>query len=110
MEKQATNSRSSGKKLTGLVFGILLSGLMSVFFAGLFPLLALGLTSEWLAAWGIGILIGWPLGFAVVSLVNKPVMKMAVWLTSAAPAQPSSVSRPVRWFRQISQRERSRFQ
>ena len=86
MEKQPTNSRSSDKKLTNRVFGILLSGVMSVFFAGFFPLLALGFTSEWLAAWGIGILIGWPLGFAVVSLVNKPVMKAAVWLTSSASA------------------------
>ena len=41
-----------------LIYGILVSGLMSTVFAGLFPLLALGFTTEWLLAWAAGIAIG----------------------------------------------------
>ena len=64
-----------------LVFGILLSGFMATIFAGFIPLLALGFTVEWLKAWMSGIAIGWPLGFAIVSLVNRPLMRLAVRLT-----------------------------
>lgn len=69
------------EKRTQIVFGILLSGFMATLFAGLFPFLALGFSSEWLKAWATGILIGWPLGFGIVSVVNRPLMRLAVKLT-----------------------------
>ena len=81
MTDQATAAQSSVEKRTQLVFGILLSGTMAAIFAGLMPLLALGFTVEWLFAWGTGFLIGWPLGFGVVSLARKPLMRLAVGLT-----------------------------
>lgn len=81
MTAQATPAQPSVEKRTHLVFGILLSGFMAAIFAGLMPLLALGFTVEWLFAWGKGFLVGWPLGFGVVSLVNKPFMRLAVQLT-----------------------------
>jgi hypothetical protein len=81
MTGQATPAQLSVGKRTHLVFGILLSGFMAASFAGLMPLFALGFTTEWLFAWGQGFLVGWPLGFGVVSLVNKPFMRLAVRLT-----------------------------
>lgn len=54
---------------------------MATVFAGLIPLLALGFTTEWLIAWETGILIGWPLGLGLVSVANKPPMKLATRLT-----------------------------
>jgi len=71
---------ASGKR-THIVFGILLSGLMATIFSGFIPFLALGFTTEWLWAWASGILIGWPLGFLIVSLVNRPLMRLAVRIT-----------------------------
>ena len=44
---------------------------------------ALGFTSEWLIAWGTGILIGWPLGLGLVSVANKPLMNLATRLTQS---------------------------
>ena len=81
MNEQVTPSLSPDRQRTDFVFGILLSGSMATVFAGFFPLLALGFTSEWLMTWGMGILTGWPLGFALVALIRKPLMTMAVWLT-----------------------------
>ena len=81
MDTQHTAAQASYEKRTNLVFGILLSGFMATVFAGLFPLIALGFTTEWLIAWGTGILIGWPLGVGLVSAANKPLMKLAVRLT-----------------------------
>ncbi len=81
MTTQSNHSHSSGEKRTQLVFGILLSGFMATIFAGFIPFFALGFTTEWLAAWGTGIIVGWPLGFGIVSLVNRPLMQLAVRLT-----------------------------
>ena len=82
MAEALTATPPTVEKRTNLVFGILLSGFMAIVFAGLFPLLALGFTTEWLIAWGTGFLIGWPLGFALVSVAEKPLMRLAVRLTS----------------------------
>lgn len=81
MTVQAAPVQPHGEKRTQLVFGILLSGFMATIFAGFIPFLALGFTTEWLKAWISGIVIGWPLGFAIVSLVNRPLMRIAVRLT-----------------------------
>ena len=82
MTNQPSQSHKSGGKQTQIVFGIMLSGLMAVIFAGFIPFLALGFTVEWLKAWASGIVIGWPLGFAIVSFVNRPLMRLAVRLTN----------------------------
>ena len=81
MTAQATHLQPTDNKSTQLVFGILLSGFMATIFAGFIPFLALGFTTEWLNAWATGILIGWPLGFCIVSLVNRPLMRLAVRIT-----------------------------
>ena len=81
MNTEHTTALPSDEKRTNLVFGILLSGFMATVFAGLFPLIALGFTTEWLVAWGTGILIGWPLGIGLVSVANKPLMNLALRLT-----------------------------
>ena len=85
MNEQLTSSRPSDARRTDVVFGILLSGFMAAVFAGLFPLLALGFTSEWLVAWGSGVLIGWPLGFGLVAVVNRPLMRLAARLAQSTP-------------------------
>ena len=76
-----TSAQPTDEQRTNLVFGILLSGFMATVFAGLFPLIALGFTPEWLLAWGTGVLIGWPLGVGLVSVANKPLMKLAIQMT-----------------------------
>lgn len=81
MTDQTATTQPTGNIRTQLVFGILLSGLMATIFAGLMPFLALGFTAEWLRAWATGIVIGWPLGFAIVSLVRRPLMRLAMGLT-----------------------------
>jgi len=81
MTDQSVQSPPQGDKRTQLVFGILLSGFMAIIFAGCIPFLALGFTVEWLKAWTTGIVIGWPLGFGIVSLVNRPLMRLAIRLT-----------------------------
>lgn len=86
-------STTANEKRTQLVFGILLSGFMAVIFSGFIPFLSLGPTREWLYAWMTGILIGWPLGFTIVSLVNRPLMRLAVSLTSLASVTPSKCPR-----------------
>ena len=83
MNTQHTTSQPSDEKRVNFVFGILLSGFMATVFAGLIPLLALGFTTKWLMAWGTGILIGWPLGLGLVSVANKPLMKLATRLTQS---------------------------
>lgn len=80
MNTQSTNN----DRQTQLVFGILLSGFMAIIFSGFIPFLSLGFTTEWLHAWVTGTLIGWPLGFILVSLINRPLMRLAVNLTSSA--------------------------
>ena len=65
-----------------LIYGILVSGLMSTVFAGLFPLLALGFTTEWLLAWATGVAIGWPLGYALVTIATPPLRKLAANLAT----------------------------
>lgn len=86
MSDQSTMANSSRVQL---VFGILLSGFMAIIFSGFIPFLSLGFTTEWLHAWITGILIGWPLGFVIVSLVNRPLMRLAVLLTGFAQFAPS---------------------
>ena len=81
MTDQPISSLSADPNRTHLVFGILLSGFMALFFAGFFPLLALGFTKEWLMTWASGIVIGWPLGFVIVSLIERPLMRLAKRLT-----------------------------
>lgn len=81
MTAQTAHSQPSGDKRTQLVFGILLSGIMATIFAGFIPFLSLGFTVEWLKAWAFGIVISWPLGFGVVSLIDRPLMRLAVRLT-----------------------------
>ena len=81
MTSQTTDVLPFGNKRTPILFGIMLSGLMATIFAGFIPFLAIGFTAEWLKAWGTGIAIGWPLGFGIVSLVNQPLMRLAVRLT-----------------------------
>ena len=83
MDTQQITTEADEKR-TNVVFGILLSGFMSIVFAGLFPLIALGFTTEWLMAWGTGILIGWPLGIGLVSFANKPLRKLAVHLAHSS--------------------------
>ncbi len=80
MRKQPAAPGPTDEKRVGIIFGILLSGFMAVFFAGFFPLLALGFTMAWLSAWGMGVLIGWPLGFGLVAVVEKPLKTLAVRL------------------------------
>ena len=81
MTAQTAHAQTPSNKRTQIVFGILLSGFMATIFAGIIPFLALGFTIEWLKAWASGILIGWPLGFGIVSLVNQPLMQLAIRLT-----------------------------
>ncbi len=54
---------------------------MATIFAGLIPFLTLGITVGRFKAWAFGIVISWPLGFGIVSLVNLPLMRLAVRLT-----------------------------
>lgn len=69
---------------TGIIFGILLSGVMSFVFAGFMPLLALGPTREWLQTWAIGFLIAWPMSFALVSLLRGPLLGLAHRIANAS--------------------------
>ena len=50
---------------------------MATIFAGFKPFLTPGFTVGWLKAWAFGIVIRWPLGFGIVSLVNLPLMRLA---------------------------------
>ena len=49
-------------------YGILLSGFLSLVLSGFFTLIALGLSREWLVAWGTGFVLGWPLAVGIVAL------------------------------------------
>lgn len=73
----------AAKARAGIVFGILLSGVMSFVFAGLMPLLALGPTFEWLRTWAIGFVIAWPTSFLLVSVLRNPLMSLATRLAGS---------------------------
>ena len=81
MNEQSINSHPVDERRAQILFGVLLSGTMATIFAGFIPFLSLGPTTEWLKAWATGVLIGWPLGFGIVSLINRPLMRLAIRLT-----------------------------
>jgi hypothetical protein len=71
---------SSPFKLAVLT-ALMMSFVMSLFFAGLFTFVALGPTPEWLTAWAKGLGLGWPLGFALAMLIGQPVRALALRLS-----------------------------
>ena len=60
--------------------GILMSGFLSLLLSGFFTLVTLGLTRQWLLAWGTAFVVGWPLAVMLVALTGKRVRKLAVAL------------------------------
>lgn len=62
----------------GLFTSLLMSLVMSLFFSGFFTFLAFGPTLEWLTTWARGIVIGWPLGFVIASLLGRPIRGLAM--------------------------------
>ena len=80
-----THAPSPLETKTNRIFGFPVSGLMSTIFAGLFPLFALGFTTEWLLAWLTGAAIGWPLGYALVTIATPPLRKAATSLANSLP-------------------------
>ena len=61
-------------------YGILLSGFLSLVLSGFFTLIALGLSREWLVAWGTGFVLGWPLAVGIVALFGGRIRRLAVAL------------------------------
>ncbi|WP_420004792.1 DUF2798 domain-containing protein [Arenibacterium sp. LLYu02] len=72
-----------------ILFGFLLSGLMSFIVTGVATLRALGLSpdlmSKWLSAWSFG----WPVAFVVV----LGVAPMVRWMVAKLTAAPGAVAR-----------------
>ena len=62
---------------TGIIFGILLSGVMFFVFSGFMPLVALGPTVEWVQTWAVGFAIAWPTSFVLVAALRNPLMLLA---------------------------------
>ena len=61
-------------------YGILLSGFLSLVLSGFFTIIALGLSREWLVAWGTGFVVGWPLAVILMALLGGRIRRMAVAL------------------------------
>ena len=64
-----------------IVFAFLMSGLMSIFFAGLFGFLAYGASTEWLRSWAEGVMIAWPLGGLLAAITAGPLRRFSDWVT-----------------------------
>ncbi|MEK0164336.1 DUF2798 domain-containing protein [Phaeobacter sp. JH20_36] len=71
-----------------ILFGLILSGIMSCIVTGVATLKAVGLSSEapglWMAAWSFG----WPVAFGVVLVVAPAVRRMVAWMVK--PPQEAS--------------------
>lgn len=75
--------RGSNKNLyAGVVFAFLMSGMMSIFFAGLFGFFAYGASTEWLIAWGQGVLVAWPLGGVLAAITAGPLRSFSDWVVA----------------------------
>ena len=72
-----TSRQIQPSRRTEVIFAVLMSGVMSIFFAGLFGYLAYGFTLSWLEAWLQGVVISWPLGGVLASFVAGPLRQLA---------------------------------
>ncbi|UTS79026.1 DUF2798 domain-containing protein [Phaeobacter piscinae] len=79
-----------------VLFGLILSGVMSCIVTGVATLKAVGLSAEapglWMSAWSFG----WPVAFVVVLGVAPAVRRLVAWMVkppaeTASPAGPPSV-------------------
>lgn len=73
----SNNPKARPLDVSGIVFAILMSGMMSIFFAGLFGFLAHGPTSEWLSAWIEGVIIAWPLGGVLAAVSARHLRRIS---------------------------------
>ena len=64
-----------------ILTALMMSFAMSIFFSGVFTLLAIGPGVAWLLAWARGFAMGWPLGFALAMLIGLPVRALAIRLS-----------------------------
>jgi Protein of unknown function (DUF2798) len=65
------------KKLAPMLFGLLLSGMMSLLVSGLSTWRAMGLAPDFVASWAGAWLLAWPIAFPVV-LLAAPLARRAV--------------------------------
>ena len=65
------------RKYAPLLFGLILSGLMSLLISGLSTLRAMGPVHGFAGLWGSAWLVAWPVAFPVVLLV-APLARKAV--------------------------------
>lgn len=77
------------KKSAPVLFGLLLSGMMSLLVSGIATWRAAGVTPEFLALWARSWLTAWPIAFPAV-LLAAPVARRAVERLVTPPSKASS--------------------
>lgn len=70
------------QKYAAVLFGLLLSGAMSLLVAGISTFRAIGLAPDFAAVWGDAWLGAWPVAFPVVLVVAPLTRKMVGALTA----------------------------
>lgn len=65
-----------------IITGVLMTTGMTLAMSGLFAVIHVGFTPKLPIIWATNLLVGWPVGFVVSTLIAGRVQRIAAWLAS----------------------------